>query len=122
MEMPRVRFTIRQMMVLTVVVAVLFCAAQTIRRRSEYLRLAKHCRSIAIMNELSLKNEQPTWKTRPWKERWAYQEFSRRNKVHYETLAREYEWAARHPWISIGTRVGGFSSEIQASEIPPEPK
>ena len=97
MRVPRVRFTIRRMMVLIAVIAVLMLGAVMLQRQAEFKRLAEfHAREAFMISNSSHGTMigadgmfvhvrvAPT-----------------AAEKYHESLAKKYEWAAGHPWAQV---------------------
>jgi hypothetical protein len=106
MQMFRVRFTVRRMMVVVAVAAValtLLAGVLRDRRRSQYLRLAAfHEREgsrIAEMLDMEGRSRRMWMKPDPASNRWLAVP---REEVEYRVqMRRKYECAAAHPWLSV---------------------
>src|SRR3954453_10603956 len=98
MTLPRVRFTVRRLMVAVGIVAVLFAAEATRRRweslASTYRTKASRCERLARVSvhtsglEADHGNEPEERKLQ-------------RIADHYVALANKYERAARYPWLPV---------------------
>ena len=84
MRMPRVRFTVRRMMVVVAIVALGLWVQVLRTRRSAFLRVAEtHRRQAALLRIDTHGIVPPDW-------------FDRK-----ERLARKYSYAAAHPWLPV---------------------
>lgn len=105
MRVPRVRFTVRRMMVGVVIMALLLWGRNTWRVRSDYLRMAAEC----TLSEKKHLAEQRMWETQAARlgPEHVVSEHSRKQAaLAAEVVSRKaklrqiYEAAARHPWRS----------------------
>ena len=99
MRLPRVRFTVRQIMVVLAVMALLLAAADHLRRRRQsFKQRAEECRrkvAAAIMDEQSARvgnrfNYDPRTTT-------AYYQLV----DHYSAMQKKYEQATARPWLFV---------------------
>ncbi len=118
----RPRLTIRRLMALVAVVGIVISGSLMVRRRAEALRQVEHFRAVAILSELTYEKDLTSRRIEGWPQTWASREGSRRTMEHYRWLVSEYERAARQPWMSVGPYEGGYSTSVNLSEAPAEPK
>ncbi len=99
MPLPRVRFTVRRLMVAVAIVALVIFGVQMGRRRAEYqerLRFCEQaensCRTAAdeIANDDVAAREYLFDRT-----------YFLEKAEHFAARKREYQYAASHPWVSV---------------------
>ncbi len=95
MRVPRVRFTVRRMMV---AVAIVGLASGLWRRRESFLEESRRYAVAATLHPCSLPPEEGTDEYRRWQEE---EEMIRRRDDHLLRLAAKYERAARYPWLPV---------------------
>jgi hypothetical protein len=109
MRLPRVRFTVRRMMVAVAVVAIISGSVQLWRLRRLYQDRASGYASMAL-RYVSTPEEAAYWEARwtrqregrpaeyPWP---AGPPFVPAIVAHYRSLQAKYEHAARYPWLTV---------------------
>ena len=97
MRMPRVRFTVRRMMVAVAVLAVVLGAGEATRKRRS--RFGREAGFHGAFMRLYARSPPVHF---PNKERLASHRRSlAEKKAYHESLAGKYEQAARHPWLPV---------------------
>ena len=92
MPLPRVRLTIRRLMVAVAVVAVLIAGGDLVRKAIIYNRLA---RAYAMPKYVSPPAEWPATR------REALTRFNTAWEAYDVAMSRKYEYAACHPWLPV---------------------
>jgi hypothetical protein len=98
MRLPRLRFTVRRMMVAVAVVAFLFGAEAT-RRRWESLASTYRTKAVSFEHRALVsrhsRDHEAVLENDP------EQRKLKRIEDHYVALARKYQYAAHYPWLAV---------------------
>ncbi len=98
MKLPRVRFTIRRIMVAVAIVAMLFIGVVLWRRSQEYRRRAES-HDLLLWSALPVAIDEAASPGRLGGGL-SVGGLLRRAKYHHE-MSRKYWWAAARPWVSV---------------------
>jgi hypothetical protein len=91
MRLPRVRFTVRRLMVAVAVAAIVFAAC-----------IWMHTRAVRFRRAAQSYREQLTeYMRRPTARRRGHHIPDRRVVRYYVGMAEKYEYAGRHPWLPV---------------------
>lgn len=98
MRLPRVRFTVRGMMVAVAVAALVGYAIRLNRLSSRYEGKARKC---ALTRHLAVSMECGSMIVPSWMQDHRIDDLRSRRIAHYDSLAFKYRHAARYPWLPI---------------------
>ena len=103
MRMPRVRFTVRRLMVTVVIaafVALQFHAKSSQQKRQHFLGMAGDY-SVKESAAMAFNPDSPAARLGYWDTKRGFRQVKHENLDYYRRLRQKYEHAARYPWFLV---------------------
>ena len=102
MPIPRVRFTVRRLMVAVTAVALLLGAQRRYRENeASYRRALTYHRTNAAFCRFNIETKPPVWVPNPFSLSATDLDRERRRAEYHEAMVLKYERAARHPGLPV---------------------